>query len=333
MATTKNITMKQFNGTDYDTLYPKTVASQVSGIFSKEEIVSTETLSKYGLGADGTPNGVFDLLSRFNSGLGNEYVWEKSTSSVEYKYTVVNTAPYNAYTGATNQGGTVYIPYGDGFTINSTNEFVLTNRQELVFSYNGSNLTELNILAGKYFFEGNGNSGIQSKLNIIKCPIDSTVITEYGQFRMTKCEVYGNGKAVTVKTVYGYLNSPDPNAYPPAVSDGYTYTALGQLGAKVQIATGSYIGTGNAGIDSPNSLTFDFVPKLVIVGTSSGLFISSGNLIACFVWFSGVETANVYNTDNVFNLTYNTLTWYNSSNNAENQCNGSGGTFYYVAIG
>ena len=31
MATTKNITMKQFNGTDYDTLYPKTVASQITG--------------------------------------------------------------------------------------------------------------------------------------------------------------------------------------------------------------------------------------------------------------------------------------------------------------
>ena len=31
MATTKNITMKQFNGTDYDTLYPKTAAAQIIG--------------------------------------------------------------------------------------------------------------------------------------------------------------------------------------------------------------------------------------------------------------------------------------------------------------
>ena len=31
MATTKNITMKQFNGADYDTLYPKTVAAQIVG--------------------------------------------------------------------------------------------------------------------------------------------------------------------------------------------------------------------------------------------------------------------------------------------------------------
>lgn len=31
MATNKNITMRQYNGTDYDTLYPKTTLNQVEG--------------------------------------------------------------------------------------------------------------------------------------------------------------------------------------------------------------------------------------------------------------------------------------------------------------
>lgn len=31
MATEKDITMKQYNGTDYDTLYPKTTLEQVNG--------------------------------------------------------------------------------------------------------------------------------------------------------------------------------------------------------------------------------------------------------------------------------------------------------------
>ena len=31
MAIEKNITMRQYNGTDYDTLYPQTIASQISG--------------------------------------------------------------------------------------------------------------------------------------------------------------------------------------------------------------------------------------------------------------------------------------------------------------
>ena len=44
--------MKQFNGTDYDTLYPKTIASQIPDVYSKTEVLTTETLSKYGLTAD-----------------------------------------------------------------------------------------------------------------------------------------------------------------------------------------------------------------------------------------------------------------------------------------
>lgn len=41
MATEKNITMKQFNGTDYDTLYPKTIASQVDGLLTAQILVTT----------------------------------------------------------------------------------------------------------------------------------------------------------------------------------------------------------------------------------------------------------------------------------------------------
>ena len=41
MATNKNITMKQFNGTDYDTLYPKTIASQVDGVLLAQILVTT----------------------------------------------------------------------------------------------------------------------------------------------------------------------------------------------------------------------------------------------------------------------------------------------------
>ena len=56
MATTKNITMKQFNGTDYDTLYPKTVYNQVSGVAP----------AGYGLGGIGTK--VTDLNDAQESG-------------------------------------------------------------------------------------------------------------------------------------------------------------------------------------------------------------------------------------------------------------------------
>ena len=62
MATTKNITMKQYNGTDYDTLYPKTIASQVDGVYNKTEILTAATAALYGLGSDAVPDDVFKTL-------------------------------------------------------------------------------------------------------------------------------------------------------------------------------------------------------------------------------------------------------------------------------
>ena len=80
MATEKNITMKQFNGTDYDTLYPKTVAAQIDDVYSKDEtypksqlytqsqlytkeqILTDATKTLYGLGADAVPDDLFKTL-------------------------------------------------------------------------------------------------------------------------------------------------------------------------------------------------------------------------------------------------------------------------------
>ena len=54
MATTKNITMKQFNGTDYDTLYPKTQGSQITGVVP---------IKSGGTGAINEKTGMFNLLN------------------------------------------------------------------------------------------------------------------------------------------------------------------------------------------------------------------------------------------------------------------------------
>ena len=62
MATKKNITMKQFNGTDYDTLYPKTKAEQVEGIYSNQEVLSDSTKSLFGLGTNAVPDDAFQKL-------------------------------------------------------------------------------------------------------------------------------------------------------------------------------------------------------------------------------------------------------------------------------
>lgn len=62
MATNKNITMKQFNGVDYDTLYPKTKVEQVEGAYTQQQILSDSTKGLYGLGTDAVPDDAFQKL-------------------------------------------------------------------------------------------------------------------------------------------------------------------------------------------------------------------------------------------------------------------------------
>lgn len=56
MATNKNITMRQYNGVDYDTLYPKTIAAQIDDVYSKDEM-SNLFLPKAG----GSMGGILDM--------------------------------------------------------------------------------------------------------------------------------------------------------------------------------------------------------------------------------------------------------------------------------
>lgn len=63
MATNKNITMKQFNGADYDTLYPKTKVEQVEGAYTQQQILADSTKGLYGLGNDAVPDDLFVSLT------------------------------------------------------------------------------------------------------------------------------------------------------------------------------------------------------------------------------------------------------------------------------
>ena len=75
MATEKNITMKQFNGADYDTLYPKTIASQIPDVYSKsyiDSIVKNSTKIQTGsyagtgtYGADNPCTLTFDFMPKY----------------------------------------------------------------------------------------------------------------------------------------------------------------------------------------------------------------------------------------------------------------------------
>lgn len=103
--------------------------------------------------------------------------------------------------------------------------------------------------------------------------------------------------------------------------------------AGVKIATGSYVGTGKCGSSNPNTLTFEFVPKLVIVTPSSG-----GGIL---VMIAGAKNAviNQFTGDSINVLLWNEtrLSWYTQNITEDyysnTQMNQSNTEYVYVAIG
>ena len=63
--------------------------------------------------------------------------------------------------------------------------------------------------------------------------------------------------ADSIRSVSGSTASIQADTFPTAIQ------SLGSGFAKIQ--TGSYVGTGTYGASNPCSLTFDFVPKLILI--------------------------------------------------------------------
>lgn len=107
------------------------------------------------------------------------------------------------------------------------------------------------------------------------------------------------------------------------------YVPANQIYGGVKIATGSYTGTGTHGASNPNSITFEFVPKIVLVSPPTNTYK--------IIWMTGVTimTTNYINANyaTVFSLAGKTLTWYARDNtSADSQLNISGTTYNYIAI-
>lgn len=96
-----------------------------------------------------------------------------------------------------------------------------------------------------------------------------------------------------------------------------------------KIVTGSYVGTGQYGQSSPNTLKFESPPKIVwILGNQSG-YLQYAQVFSNFP--SMIFTPDANTSLWVLLFSQNFMTWY-SSGNAGNQFNISGFIYHYVAI-
>lgn len=300
---------------------------------SKATLLKDATAALYGLGTDAVPDDVLSLLSRFHNGLGSEYLWAKyqETDTLEPLVYEQKTLAWNSTTPFSRT-----ITYSDSYELDSDHNVILAEPKSTISISNTSYASAASALAGKYYTTPD-KSGVYLAAESIT--VSYTLVNTNPTILISSAAEVTN---VHATTFVGYVNSPNENAYPPAVSDGYTYTALGQIGNKVRIATGSYTGTGTHGSNNPNSLTFDFEPKIVFITNGDRYTVSHGNASytsgsivslwpTSYTIYCGFgETGGTYGKKSSDGKT---LTWYNTYSDAKSQWNTSGLVYRYIAIG
>ena len=110
-------------------------------------------------------------------------------------------------------------------------------------------------------------------------------------------------------------------------------SALQSVRGYAKIQTGSYVGTGTYGESNPCSLTFDFVPSVIMV-SGRGHYEESQNTIVAVNKspLSTIITVQYPFSVNV-NFNGNQVSWYTTANNPAYQANERNSTYAYAAIG
>lgn len=110
------------------------------------------------------------------------------------------------------------------------------------------------------------------------------------------------------------------------------------------VQTGSYTGTGTSGASNPNTLTFNFKPRFVIINNGNPRYSDwYGNSQALYLYPRGGTYTISTGVDDSYTLYIHvadkTLSWYyastsgTASSKAQFQKNSSGGTYYYICFG
>lgn len=177
--------------------------------------------------------------------------------------------------------------------------------------YNGDKQQLQTLIRGKY----------------IKCRVDDYTSSDFRNLGV----VYIPKDTVVLQnsSVDGtYIDRYQPVTGYAAIPAGTTIEYLGKLGDKARVQVLSYVGTGTYGAYNPNSLTFDFVPKAIMVR-------DNGQGMRFLEAIYGMEFAVVKYSDGSFvSMIWNkkTVSWYSASD-PYYQMNSNGSKYFAIAIG
>ena len=288
---------------------------------NKVNILKDSTIQKYINANLNVPDDVFNYIGNYA-----EYWWRR-TSLGTTKYREKQTLSTSSDSSKTLTGNYYYDSVNvdedtGAVTVNGAGTIIdMTTKSELVSALKNKYLVVESTII---HIESTVNNGVGFSIN--KQGVAS-VIAEY--YSVVTAESY-----LIEAGIVSYVHSTDRNAYPDSGDyNGFNYEYVGipfeNMPGAPRIEMGAYVGAGNYGSSNSNSLTFGFVPKIVIITIAE----SSSATYGGFTWVYGDKSGNVASSSTLVKLTWNenALSWYGTT--ADKQLNGRGKTYHYVAIG
>lgn len=191
------------------------------------------------------------------------------------------------------------------YTANATNDSWVSNIQSAI--------------RGKFItVSGEKDNGGSEGTDLVYIPDDAIV------------SYFENGVSLGYPYNYGFLvNKMQQVTGYPAIPAGTTIEYLGVLGNKTIIETGSYVGTGTYGKANPQTLTFNFDVKFFVLQGHD-----RNNYQIARIAVKGSDlfgSSSATNSTGLVTWNGSTVSWY--GDDAPDQGNKQGSTYYYVALG
>lgn len=243
----------------------------------------------------------------------NPNAYQEGDDAKEAGYTLGEIVTGSFLAGGASAMQDVYWNYSDSLNVSDDGTLTLKNADMAnINTGNSSSLQKPSVLLGKFAMVTNGENYLSgspfAQKQIVYIPSNAVV----------------NGM---------YIDRYQPVTGYAAIPAGTTIEYLGKLGDKARVQVVSYVGTGTYGSSNPNSLTFDFVPKLVIITGGDTIlggqvYMITGDTYARSQFYSGSPGADIVITWN-----QKKVLWYCYNSSQYHQMNVSGGKYSAIAIG
>ena len=311
--------------------------TQIGDPLNKVNLLQDAVAQMFGLFNTSVPNDVFNFLGKFN------LHWWMANGYIAPYYTLGE-----SYEAKVGRGGTAYtysIQYSDSISVNDSGDVSLDNPTsiEIETDFSGQHADKFNQIPTGFFVTSpdfrNGSTVYQKSGDAYE-----TYVSKVWYTYLPLTSVVGHPAILSGES---YVYSTERDAYPDDGNVGETYYKYVGVPYEnfthmpVKIEVGSYVGTGTYGQSNPNTLTFPFEPKFIVILRGSGsqspsynagdpkntpLFMTRG--------INGVTQTGptaAYWGYNSAEWDGNNVKWY--SNTASTQKNLNDSTYYYVAIG